>query len=133
MSAQETTDTTCEIDWEQRYRNYLETHRDNLFVATRLALLDVGLSLHVPKPLTPEILQKYYSAGIIKKSDLVVGEYYWGVCRNSSLAMWLGKEFVYLRTKFSSTFAETINHLEDDDGYDVFVPIKKLNYIEDID
>jgi hypothetical protein len=126
-------DQSNNIDWEQRYRNFLEKNRGkNIFADMRLALLDRGLSLHVPKPLTPEVLQKFYDAGIVKKEDLVVGEYYWGSCRNASLAMWTGECFVHLRTKFDSTFAEKINHLEDDNGYDLFIPIKKLTYIEDV-
>ena len=32
--------------------------------------------------------------------------------------------FVYERYKFGDTFDEEINHFEDDDGYDLFVPIK---------
>ena len=133
MSAQETTDTITEekIDWDQRYKNYLEAHRGDMYVDMRLALLEKGLNLQVPKPLTQEALQKFYDAGIIQKKDLVVGAYYWGSCRNSSLAMWDGKEFIYLRTKFSSTFAETINHLEDDNGYDLFIPIRMLSWQED--
>ena len=35
-----------------------------------------------------------------------------------------GDKFEYMRTKFGSTFPETINHFQNDDGYDVFVPIK---------
>jgi hypothetical protein len=114
-----------------RYRKYLEGTKGNPFSDITLVLLDMGMSLHIPKPMTPEILEKYYEAGVIRKEDLQIGAYYWGRCRNSSLAMWDGKEFIYLRTKFSSTFSETINHLADDNGYDLFVPIKKLNFIED--
>lgn len=61
----------------------------------------------------------------IPKSELVVGQTYNGVCRNASKAVW--KEngtFEYIRYKFGSAFPEEINHYEDDDGYDVFVPIK---------
>jgi hypothetical protein len=136
MSAQETTDTTTdnneEIDWDQRYRNYLEKNRGNLFADMALHLLGYGLNLHVPNPVTPEVLKKYYDAGIVQKKDLVAGEYYWGKCRNASLAMWTGKHFVYLRTKFGDVFDETIRHIEDDDGADVFVPIKMLKYIDDV-
>ena len=117
----------------QNHLKYLEANKGNPFADIRLKLLEMGLDLNVPKPLTPEILQKYYDAGVIKKEDLKVGGYYWGSCRNSSLAMWTGQKFVYLRTKFSDVFAEDINHLEDDNGYDLFVPIKKLSYLEDVD
>ena len=45
-------------------------------------------------------------------------------CRNASEAVWDGEKFTYLRTKFGTTYTEFINHFEDDDGYDVFVPIR---------
>lgn len=62
----------------------------------------------------------------IPKSELVVGQEYKGHCRNSDKATWDGKEFRYERYKFGDTFEDTINHYEDDDGYDVFVPIKEI-------
>lgn len=61
----------------------------------------------------------------IPKSELEVGKEYKGECRNASKAVWDGKVFHYQRYKFGSTFDETINHYEEDDGYDVFVPIKE--------
>jgi hypothetical protein len=38
----------------------------------------------------------------------------------------LGEVFEYQRYKFGCTFPETINHFEDDNGYDLFVPIREL-------
>ena len=63
------------------------------------------------------------SCQAIPKKDLVVGETYQGECRNTSEAEWTGDHFVYRRYKWGNTFLEDINHYEDDDGYDVFVPI----------
>lgn len=60
----------------------------------------------------------------IPKSELVKGEIYQGECRNSEKAKWDGDKFLYTRTKFGSTYIEAIHHFEDDDGYDVFVPMK---------
>lgn len=60
----------------------------------------------------------------IPKSELVKGEIYQGECRNSEDARWNGKKFVYKRCKFGDVFDEEINHFEDDDGYDVFIPMK---------
>lgn len=62
-------------------------------------------------------------AGAIPKKDLIVGKKYLGSCRNSSWATWDGKEFIYTRTKFGQSWEETINHFQDDDGSDVFIPI----------
>jgi len=60
----------------------------------------------------------------ISKSDLQVGAYYIGECRNSNIALWNGKQFLYIREKFGSHFLEDINHPQDDNGYDLFYPYK---------
>lgn len=60
----------------------------------------------------------------IPKNELEVGAIYQGYCRNAEDARWNGKKFVYKRCKFGDVFDEEINHYEDDDGYDVFVPMK---------
>lgn len=62
----------------------------------------------------------------ISKKDLVIGEKYSGICRNTSEAVWNGKVFEYKRYKFGFYYDDTINHYEDDDGYDVFVPFEKI-------
>lgn len=61
----------------------------------------------------------------VRKSDLVDGAYYYGICRNSFCAKWSAKnqEFTYMRTKFKDRFPETIKHPEDDKNHDVFVPL----------
>jgi hypothetical protein len=64
---------------------------------------------------------------VIPKNELVAGRTYQGNCRNASEAVWDGSVFVYDRHKFGSTYKERINHFEDDDGYDVFVPMKILD------
>ena len=64
--------------------------------------------------------------GAIPKDELEVGAAYYGDCRNASEAVWDGEKFTYQRYKFGFTFPEKINHFQDDDGYDLFVPIKKI-------
>ena len=61
----------------------------------------------------------------IHKTRMVDGEYYFGHCRNASVARWSEAKgcFEYMRTKFGQRFAEDINHPEDDDGCDLFVPL----------
>lgn len=66
-------------------------------------------------------------AGAISKKDLVIGKKYKGYCRNASEAIWLGDKFEYIRTKFGDTFTEKINHFEDDNGFDLFVPYELLD------
>lgn len=62
--------------------------------------------------------------GAIPLDKLEVGKTYIGSCRNAREAVWLGDKFEYQRYKFGFTFPEKINHFQNDDGYDVFVPIK---------
>ena len=64
--------------------------------------------------------------GAIPKKDLVVGGVYEGSCRNTNRAIWDGKNFVYFRSKFAYRFIDTVNHFEDDNGFDLFVPIKLI-------
>jgi hypothetical protein len=72
------------------------------------------------------IIPALIRCGAIPKSRLEVGATYIGSCRNAHEAVWLGNKFEYQRYKFGETFPETINHFEDDDGYDLFVPIEKI-------
>ena len=73
------------------------------------------------------VVPNFIRCGAIPKDRLVKGKTYFGGCRNSSTATWNGNEFEYERYKFGSSFNETINHFEDDDGYDLFVPIREIN------
>ena len=70
------------------------------------------------------IIPNIIRCGGIPKSELVIGKRYVGSCRNASEATWNGKTFTYKRYKFGRTFFEDINHFEDDDGYDLFIPIR---------
>ena len=71
--------------------------------------------------------------GAIPKDKLVVGKTYYGECRNACTAVWLGDVFEYQRYKFGFTFSEKINHFEDDNGFDLFVPIRELADGEEVD
>lgn len=72
-----------------------------------------------------EIIPNLVRCGAIPKKDLIVGKTYIGSCRNAGEAIWKGDHFTYKRTKFGWTFDENINHFEDDDKSDLFVPIKE--------
>ena len=76
------------------------------------------------KPFTEEFIPNFIRCGAIPKDKLIIGKTYIGNCRNASEAVWNGEVFTYKRTKFGCTYDEDINHFQDDDGYDVFVPIK---------
>lgn len=69
------------------------------------------------------IVENLIRCGAIPKSELIIGKSYLGNCRNTNLAVWNGKEFVYERYKFGTKYLDRINHFEDDDGYDLFIPL----------
>lgn len=89
---------------------------------------DVDFDIFVPRFTTKEdgifIQDELIKRGAIPIHKLEVGKTYIGCCRNASEAVWQGDNFVYQRYKFGTTYPEKINHFQDDDGYDVFVPIK---------
>lgn len=66
--------------------------------------------------------------GAIPKKDLVDNEWYYGDHRRCTIAKWNNKDnqFDYLRYKFGY-FWDNCNHFEDDDGFALFVPIRKAN------
>ena len=72
------------------------------------------------------IIPKLLECGAIPKKSLIVGGKYIGSCRNSSEAVWNGSKFTYMRHKWGTNYDEEINHFEDDDGFDLFVPIKQV-------
>jgi hypothetical protein len=87
------------------------------------------------QPSIPKVSEEEYNTivipslikwGAIPKSKLIIGKTYKGYCRNASEAIWLGDKFEYQRYKFYEIFPERINHFEDDNGYDLFVPYKEL-------
>ena len=78
----------------------------------------------LPKDYEEIIVPNIIRCGGIPKDKLIVGKTSIGDCRNAREAVWDGEKFTYMRTKFGSTYPETINHFQDDDGYDLFVPLK---------
>ena len=83
-------------------------------------------------PLSPNRdfdVDDYYKLGVIRKDDLVDGAYYFGVCRNADVAQWDAKRncFWYMRHKFGHVCSESINHISDDNGYDLFVPFQMID------
>ncbi len=75
-------------------------------------------------------LEKYYAAGVIRKSDLINEGYYIGLCRNTTVAQWdaHNQVFIYIRWKCGGQRLDTIKHLEDEQGtcWDAFVPLKYI-------
>lgn len=70
------------------------------------------------------------SDGAIPKSGLVHGRYYYGRCRNASIARWDGMKevFVHWRQKFGDVFLEEIKCREDELHFDVFDPYTEFEF-----
>lgn len=89
-------------------------------------LLDTDYS-GVPNPITDWWIGMVRTTRLyIMKDQLEVGGIYYGRCRNASISLWNGEKFTYIRSKMGSEFPEEINHFEDDDGFDVFTPLFRL-------
>lgn len=80
----------------------------------------------VPRSPTTFFYDEVYNKGVLRKDKLEIGKYYYGKCRNAKVAMWDGSVFVYMRDKWGTKYPEEINHLADDNGYDLFIPIKEV-------
>lgn len=72
-------------------------------------------------------LEEFYKQGLLRKSELTHGKYYYGHCRNASVARWNERTqlFSYVRHKFGDMFEENIPHPEDQDGHDIFTPFEE--------
>lgn len=93
---------------------------------TPLNQLEIDIPLCSKEDYENIVIPALLRCGAIPKEKLELGCEYEGHCRNSDTAIWRGEYFEYVRYKFGDTYIEKINHFEDDDGYDVFVPYKKL-------
>ena len=107
---------------EERYNNTLEywKNRKPFKDEDDVPPIPIVKKENYDNVIVPNIIR----CGGITKDKLIVGETYIGDCRNASEAVWNGERFTYMRTKFGTTYPEDINHFQDDDGYDVFVPIR---------
>lgn len=71
------------------------------------------------------IIPNIIRCGGIPKYQLKPHTVYIGSSRSTTEAEWNGEKFIYTRHKLSGIYTEIINHFEDDDGYDLFIPIKE--------
>lgn len=101
-------------------------HLENCAPFSADKLYSVPRLPQAPPEFWPQICEALINKGAIAKKDLVVGKTYIGTCRNANEAVWIGECFQYERTKFGYTFLEKINHFEDDNGFDLFIPIKEI-------
>ncbi|MBK3780402.1 hypothetical protein G3A43_09105 [Paraburkholderia aspalathi] len=82
----------------------------------------------LPKDPSPEQMDAAYAAGLLRKEQLVHGQYYAGRCRNAKVARWHApaQRFVHWRVKFGSRFLERIRHPVDEKFFDVFLPMETV-------
>ncbi len=74
-----------------------------------------------------QLIKEYLEAGAIAKEDLIPGAWYIGQSRSANVAQWFPKTgFEFIRHKFSGSYIDHINHFQDDDGYDLFIPFKLI-------
>lgn len=72
------------------------------------------------------IVKNLIRCGAIPKKDLINGATYRGTCRNSSVATWVNGKFIYVRYKMGTSFEDNVLHFEDDNIYDVFIPLERI-------
>ena len=84
-------------------------------------------NLQMPKiTIDDEVIKELEEKGAILKNKLVKNRLYIGFCRNSTLGKWDGSKFEYLRYKYGTLIIDYINHFQDDNSFDVFVPIREV-------
>ena len=83
---------------------------------------------NLPNPITEFYINKLIELGAIPQNKLENGVWYYGNYRNSDMGRWNSekKEFDILRYKFGYIW-DTCNHFENDNGYALFVPLRKAN------
>ena len=118
----ETQEVKDKLKKEERYNTVLNHWKERKPFRDEDDIPPIPIVL--PKDYEEIIVPNIIRCGGIPKDKLIVGKTYIGDCRNAREAVWDGEKFTYMRTKFGSTYPETINHFQDDDGYDLFVPLK---------
>jgi len=73
-------------------------------------------------------IPRLIEAGAIPKKELEDGSFYFGDHRRCKIGRWneAMNIFEYWRNKFGNYFMDKCNHFEDDDGFALFTPIKKV-------
>jgi hypothetical protein len=81
--------------------------------------------LNFSKEIVFDELAHAYGLGMLPKTVLDDGQFYWGVCRNARVARWSAAEqrFFHRRKKGSHWFTESIPHPSDAVAHeDLFIP-----------
>jgi hypothetical protein len=85
------------------------------------------------QPISAEAMAEAVAKGMIAIGELEDGAHYYGTCRNAKVAVWCLaiRKFIYWRHKFGARFAESIEHPQNDNGFDLFIPIQRIEPTED--
>lgn len=75
------------------------------------------------------LIEEFINAGAIPRKDLIIGEWYTGQSRSTGIAQWVGNKFQFIRNKLGGSYIDTINHFEDDNDHDLFIPFKLIETI----
>jgi hypothetical protein len=122
---------------DPEYKKRWIKYRDNQVIEYWNKLVPFKIESDVPdlpKPLKPFFINKLVELGAIPKDKLIDGEWYYGNYRNSEFGKWSKSKnkFYIIRYKFGNRW-DSCNHFEDDDGYSLFVPLRKVNNLEKVE
>jgi hypothetical protein len=80
----------------------------------------------LPNPLTDFYIGRLIELGAIPKDKLEDDVWYYGDTRNANVAQWDAKNelFIHWRYKFG-WMKDDVKHFQDDNGFALFVPIRK--------
>lgn len=108
-------------EWDNQQKEKLKIYWNNLN-----PFKEANDVPNLPKPLEKYYIDKLIELGAIPKKELENDQWYYGDYRNNDLAKWNNKtqEFDHIRYKFGF-YWDTCNHFEDDNGYALFVPLRK--------
>jgi hypothetical protein len=86
----------------------------------------------LPNPLSEFYINRLIQLGAIPITDLIHDEWYYGDYRNSSLGKWDSSKNVFhiIRFKWGKHIWDTANHFQNDDGFALFVPLRKATLDE---
>lgn len=148
VSGEKLTAETAEDNVYKYYQSLEQKLRKGQFkeisdLANLYASVAYAQNKSVPGPFRLHNIPRNYSkkwyemavklGGFIPLDKLEHGKFYTGSCRNAQWAYWDGKakEFYYIRHKFGSDFVESIQAIEKDDGFDLFIPYEEYSPSED--
>lgn len=72
------------------------------------------------------ILPNLLRCGAIDKKNLIINKMYKGSSKLSKEAMWKGNFFIYIVDKWGTQSIKKINHFQDYNGGDIFIPIEEI-------